>query len=463
MVSNKIAIGIILTIVGYWIVVLSFPALREFHDFSQIGVSNDERCRAFCQVARWWKKKEDFDWDGGDNVRDWIAETPISVTSHSPSKAATTATTTTTKTTTPYSPRNYTLENLMDMGFPEEMAREIYQSLRDSPVLRTRVVDTPRLTTRITGWLKSFFETLIYLGYVLAGLFSCVAAILWCTGGHTRATNWQRRFRKYSNFITGSFMRVWDWLQEKRSQLHDDLAFCITFSRLFLTHHLKRTGHFILKTGVVITTISLSPYLLYRILFFFFLKAPHERENNGGFDGAFAIAIHVIIDHPYRVILATLITLWCLARLMGTNDKSNPECYRCLREKKNVSMETVDVGKLCQKHRAAEDKQRKRYRKLRVHKEREMMRKRCSPEVASTLPSGEQFAPVPWHPLPLYDFSSIFSETEAVEESQEISSYETAQSTHSGYMGGFGISEWERSPSFASTPSMSKSGKERFL
>ncbi|KAL8778567.1 MAG: hypothetical protein Q9194_001922 [Teloschistes cf. exilis] len=462
MVSNKIAIGIIFTIIGYWTVALSFPPLREFHDFSQIGVSNDERCRAFCQVGRWWKKKEDFKWDGDDNFQDWIAETPISVTSHSPSKAASTTAATTTP--TPYSPRNYTLENLMDMGFPEEMAREIYQSLRDSPVLRTRVVGTPRLTTRITGWLKSFFETLIYLGYVLAGLFSCVAAILWCTGGHTRATNWQTRLRNYSNFITGSLMRVWDWSQEKRSQLHDHLTFCITFSRLFLTHHLSRTGHFILQTGIVITTISIPPYLLYRILFFF-LKAPHERGNNGGFDSAFAIAIHVIIDHPFRVILTTLTTLWCLTRLKGTNDKSKPECYQCLWKKKNVSMETVDVGKLCRKHRAAEDKQRKRYRKQRVQKEREMMRKRCSPEVATTLPSGEQFAPVPWHPLPLYDFSSIFSEADAVEESQELSSFETAQSTYlSGHMGhGYGISDWERSPSFASTPSMSKGRKERFL
>ncbi|KAL9584997.1 MAG: hypothetical protein Q9212_001775 [Teloschistes hypoglaucus] len=344
----------------------------------------------------------------------------------------------------------------MEMGFPEEMARNVYQSLRD-----TRKVDTPPLTTRMIGWL---IEALIYLIYTFATLFSCVAAILWYTGRHVRARDWARRFRRCLNFITRIFTRAWNWLvHEQLSQLLDHLAFRITWSRYFLTHHLWRIGHLILQAGIVVTTVCLPPYLLSRIIFFF-LKPPHERENNEGFDAAFAIAIHACIDHPIRIILATLTTLYCLNRLIGTNEdnnnnnNTNQECDCCLCKNKNASMESVDLAKLCESHRAAE------YERRVQEKEREMFRQRWSParrEVAATLPRGEKFAHVPWHPLPLYDFSSVFPETEEV----ESSSFETARSVGSGngiWMAE-GVVEWGRSPSFTSTPSISRERKEGFL
>lgn len=354
----------------------------------------------------------------------------------------------------------------MDMGFSEEEARTIYETLRDE-------LDTPHLTTRIIGWLR---KALIYLFYILAALFSCVAAILWYTGHHIRAIDWARRLRRCLNSITKNFTRAWNWLlHEQLSQLLDHLAFRINLSRYFLTHHLSRTGHWILQAGIVDTMIYLPPYILHRILTFF-LKPPHERENNGGFDAAFAIAIHACIDHPVRIILAILTALYCLNGLIGTNDNNNnQECYRCLRKNKNVSMASVDVAKLCEKHRAAEDAQRKWYYRRVQRKEREMIRERSSPspprrEVASSsrLPAGKEFTPVPWHPLPLYDFSSVFPEAEEVDggESQEFLSSGTAQSVGSGpgHMGyDFGVSEWDKTPSFTSTPSIVKGRKERFF
>ncbi|KAL8634291.1 MAG: hypothetical protein Q9228_008115, partial [Teloschistes exilis] len=242
--------------------------------------------------------------------------------------------------------------------------------------------------------------------------------------------------QQQSNFITRSCVRVWNRLHEKLSQVLHVLAVCITLSCHFLTHHLSRTRDFILQAGPTVIALTLPPYLLHRI-FLFFLKEPHERENGGGFDQAFAMAIHATIDHPISVILAILVTTWCFTPFFRTEEVSE-ECYLCPLNQQ-VNAEPVVVGKLCKKHMDLEDEYRKVYERGVRKKEEEMIRERWNPEVAATLPLGERFSPVPWHPLLLYDFSSLFPKKAAEEDDQ-----------------------WEESPLFTSTLSSSKFREERF-
>ncbi|KAL8661982.1 MAG: hypothetical protein Q9202_005108 [Teloschistes flavicans] len=478
--SNKTAIGIIIAIITYWVIVISVPALREFHDPSQVGVINGKRCRIACRIAGWRKKEEVRQY--GDDDKDWNGETPVSPTIQSPVPTAATATTT----SPPH--LDWSMDDLMRVGFSEETSRQIYQALRDKPAARkdnsTSRKDesagrmqvgggTRRIATKIVKGLKRFAMALLYLGSVLASCLSCSAAVLWYAGRKGRARDRKKRLekerrerekeeaetwrrtgfrtivRRYQqrNFVTRCCERVWNRLHEKLSPVLHVMAVGITLScnilfhglsrtRDILIHGLSRTRDFILQVGSILIALTLPPYLLYRI-FLFLLREPHERENGGGFDQAFAMAIHACIDHPLSVIVATLVTACCFMSFLRNGEVSE-ECYLCP-PTQQVNAEPVNMGKLCRKHMDIENKYREVYEQKVRKKEEEMIRERWSPGEAAKLPSGERFSPVPWHPLPLYDFSSLFPEM--AEEEDDLC---------------------EESPSFTSTPRISKVRKERF-
>ncbi|KAL8687663.1 MAG: hypothetical protein Q9218_006230 [Villophora microphyllina] len=463
--SNKTTIGIIAAIIIYWGVVASVPALRKFNDPSQIGITNNERCRIVCQVARWWDQDEHDNLTDGHGYQDVAATTALG-----PSQEPTSTTSSTT--------RQWTVADLednmdmnqedftkwfrslkdsgMDMGpsdadgrketihvYPSATASSLSSNmdwtsqLDDTRTQRTKEAmyttgqgSTYRNTKRPSFWtaiakaLRSAFTYLLYLSSVLLVFAALIAAIAWYAGCENRAKDHKKRLEKEkeernfedletwkrTGFRTerGSLVgRMYGRVSErailKQSQVHQCLTVHTAFFRHALTHHFTKTSRSIRRLGFVLTVLILPPYILYRVLQLF-RKEPHEREDGGRFDGMLAVFMHACVDHPVPVIIAVLVAIRCLSLFVGSKSSST-ECSLCSSQQQIIT-ESVNMGKLCKKHSEIEDEYRELYQEGVRKDEEDMIRVRWSQQTASTLPSGEKFSPVPWYPQPLFSASS---------------------------------------------------------
>lgn len=262
----------------------------------------------------------------------------------------------------------------------------------------------------LLGGLKTVFKWLVFLVFGLGTSAAILAAAAWEAGHESRAINRRKKieaerlvkekeeeeFRKTGGWTPippppgpkGLKTRSYEYL---RSSTYEPLSKIVTFLQGPITGILRTlfwVGGHLCRLGV----LGCIGWLIYRFLLFW-TKEDYERKNRVDWWLGFIIQATA----AYSVIIIPIVFIFGIRLLvgLGPDDRVVEICELCAQPLSSEQVVHTDQRKLCNEHRRQEEQRIAHELKLRGEEE---MQKRKSQQ-ALTLPSGEQFRPVPWATL----------------------------------------------------------------